>query len=297
MNAATKKGIESGSNCPADPRTTTTAAKRREGEDGGVCALTKEVAESLCRSNPDFERVVQHVKGEFNTNVRPILEKRKDIVLMLGQAINDYRQNAIQKQDICVAIKFFLTDEISEGLISGRDVERYCPEEWKRKTKPRREWEGEENDNLSFSYASARSPEATVGESKTYVRDDTAETNYEKKYAMVVNALAEANAQLQSVTADIKKREADIQLLKQERDELKGLLEKCSFKPASQYAEEPTILKKRLREQADLLRHFTVRTTMEVRGSTIPLLVEVMPASMRANVSLDEEKAKELGLQ
>lgn len=39
-----------------------------------------------------------------------------------------------------------LREEIANGLISRRDIERYCDDDWKKKTRPKKE-----NDKLSFS--------------------------------------------------------------------------------------------------------------------------------------------------
>jgi hypothetical protein len=53
-----------------------------------------------------------------------------------------------------------LRQEIAEGLISRRDIERYCPKEWKHKTKPKKE----ENDNLSFPQTERETiPQLLVG--------------------------------------------------------------------------------------------------------------------------------------
>jgi len=64
-----------------------------------------------------------------------------DLVIQLGNAIEKVVSNP---ESICEEIKTILHDEIREKLISSRDIERYCLDKWKKKTKPK-------NDNLSFS--------------------------------------------------------------------------------------------------------------------------------------------------
>jgi hypothetical protein len=46
-------------------------------------------------------------------------------------------------------IKNALRDEIAEGLISARDIERYYPGKWKKSTKPKA-GANTENDRLSI---------------------------------------------------------------------------------------------------------------------------------------------------
>jgi hypothetical protein len=92
-------------------------------------------------SNPhassDLEEVIVEVKEEF----RVFLTKRRDLVIKLGTA---YEKVVTDPASICEEIKNVLHDEISQKLISGRNIERYCPDKWKKKTKPK-------NDKMSFS--------------------------------------------------------------------------------------------------------------------------------------------------
>ena len=68
--------------------------------------------------------------------------KRRKLIQRLGYAFEGVVANP---ESICEEIKTTLRDEIAEKAISSRDIERYCPEKWKKKTKPQK------NDNLSFS--------------------------------------------------------------------------------------------------------------------------------------------------
>jgi hypothetical protein len=64
--------------------------------------------------------------------------------LKLGEA---FRNIVSDNESICEEIKNALRDEIRDGHISERDIERYCPDEWKKKTKPKKP----KNDKMSFS--------------------------------------------------------------------------------------------------------------------------------------------------
>lgn len=88
----------------------------------------------------ELDSVISSVKKEF-CNIKTALTKRKDHVIQLGNA---FEKVVSDPESICEEIKNVLHDEIREKLISSRDIERYCPDKWKKKTKPK-------NDKLSFS--------------------------------------------------------------------------------------------------------------------------------------------------
>jgi hypothetical protein len=67
--------------------------------------------------------------------------KRKDLIVKLGNEFEIFVANA---ESICEEIKIALHEEIADHTISSRDIERYCPDNWKKKTKPQKK------DNLSF---------------------------------------------------------------------------------------------------------------------------------------------------
>ena len=84
----------------------------------------------------ELDFVIAEVKKEFKV----LIGKKKDLIIKLGEAFE--RVVAIQ-ESICEEIKNALKDEIAEGDISARNIERYCPDKWKHKRKPK-------NDKLSF---------------------------------------------------------------------------------------------------------------------------------------------------
>ena len=85
------------------------------------------------------------ILGEVKQELRKIFAKRKDLIIRLG---NEFQKLVSDQESICEEIKNVLYEEIVKGVISTRDIERYCPDEWKKKTKPRSK---AKNDNLSFS--------------------------------------------------------------------------------------------------------------------------------------------------
>jgi hypothetical protein len=91
---------------------------------------------------------IKEVKQEF----RSLLVKRKDLITRLGKA---FEAAILNPKDVCEEIKNCLHQEIVDKIISARDIERYCPDRWKQKTKPK-------NDNLSFSKQSEQKPQLQI---------------------------------------------------------------------------------------------------------------------------------------
>jgi hypothetical protein len=88
-------------------------------------------------NSSSLDEIIQQVKEEFKS----ILVKRRELVLKLGNA---FEKVVVNPESICEEIKNVLRDEISEKVISSRNIEMYCPSKWKRKTIPK-------NENSSFS--------------------------------------------------------------------------------------------------------------------------------------------------
>jgi hypothetical protein len=91
-------------------------------------------------NSTELDIVIREVKDEF----RKMLLKRKEFVVKLGNA---FEKVVGDPESICEELKTVLREEIAVKLISARHIERYCPDKWKRKTKPRKP----KNDILSFS--------------------------------------------------------------------------------------------------------------------------------------------------
>jgi hypothetical protein len=102
-----------------------------------------------------LDSVIKKVKLEFREWK---LVKRRSLVIKLGQA---YENVVSDSKDVCEEVKNTLRDEIADRLISARDIERYCPDKWKKNTKPKAGAKNE-NDNLSFS----KKPQITVAKTE-----------------------------------------------------------------------------------------------------------------------------------
>lgn len=85
----------------------------------------------------DLDTIIEQVKQEFKN----LLIKRRELITRLGNAFESVVSNS---ESVCEEIKNSLQEEIADKIISARDIERYCPDKWKKKTKPK-------NDKLSFS--------------------------------------------------------------------------------------------------------------------------------------------------
>jgi hypothetical protein len=93
---------------------------------------------TLPLSEDDVESIVGFVKEKCKF----LLISPKMLIRTIGYAYARFLSNP---QDICTAIKRALAEEVTAKIISDRKIERLCPDEWKKKTKPKK------NDNMSFS--------------------------------------------------------------------------------------------------------------------------------------------------
>jgi hypothetical protein len=85
----------------------------------------------------DLDVEIREVREEF----RRQFTKCDELIKRLGNAI---KKAAIVKQrDICHEIKNILAEEIADQKLSVRTIDRCCPDQWKRITKPKK-------DKLSF---------------------------------------------------------------------------------------------------------------------------------------------------
>ncbi len=118
-------------------------------------------------SRSDLDRTIKEVKQEF----RNLLIKRKELIRRLGNAFESVVSNP---ESVCEEIKNCLQEEILDKVISPRDIERYCHDKWKKKTKPK-------NDKLSFSkHVEARRQQqiAATQEGKSVIVNETSSDTY-----------------------------------------------------------------------------------------------------------------------
>ena len=92
---------------------------------------------SELNNKSELDIAIKEVKQEL----KALILKRKDLIVKLG---NEFEKVTANPESICEEIKISLHEEIADHIISSRDIERYCPDKWKKKTKPQK------NDKLSF---------------------------------------------------------------------------------------------------------------------------------------------------
>jgi hypothetical protein len=81
----------------------------------------------------ELEAIIKDVKIQIRKHYAGIKEQIKRIGHVLKAS------KLIEENDICAEIKNALREEINEKIISSDTIERCCPHEWKRKTKPKKE--------------------------------------------------------------------------------------------------------------------------------------------------------------
>jgi hypothetical protein len=105
------------------------------------------------KNRSDLDTTIKEVKQEFRSHHQQLLVKRKDLIKRLGNAFESVISNP---KDVCEEIKNSLHEEIAEKVISKRDIERYCPDNWKKKKTKLK------NDNLSFSKQVEEKPQQQI---------------------------------------------------------------------------------------------------------------------------------------
>ena len=95
---------------------------------------------NINHDNLDIDSIIAKVKQEFKN----FFIQREQLIITLGKA---FERIVSKPESICREIKGTLREEIAQGLITTRAIELHCPDEWKKKTRPKKE----KNENLSIS--------------------------------------------------------------------------------------------------------------------------------------------------
>lgn len=114
------------------------------------------------KNRSDLDIIIEKIKREL----RNLLIKRKELITKLGNA---FERVVADPESVCEEIKNCLREEIRDKIISARDIERYCPDKWKKKTKPK-------NDNLSFSKQVEENPKQRIAptqDGKSFIANET----------------------------------------------------------------------------------------------------------------------------
>jgi hypothetical protein len=83
--------------------------------------------------DPQLEALIKDVKVKIRKSCGVIEEQ----IQRTGNFLKE--KKLVKERDICVEIKSYLKEEIEDQMISARTIDRCCPDEWKRKTKPKKE--------------------------------------------------------------------------------------------------------------------------------------------------------------
>lgn len=83
--------------------------------------------------NPELDTLIKDVKAQ----IRKFHGGIKEQIERAGNFLKE--KKLVKDRDICVEIKSNLKEEIEDQIISERTIDRCCPDEWKRKTKPKKE--------------------------------------------------------------------------------------------------------------------------------------------------------------
>lgn len=242
-----------------------------------------------------LEKVIAEVKKEFTC----MLVKRERLVKRLGQALEQVRTD---KTSICAEIKEILRDEIINKQISERDIERYCEEDWKQKTKPKKNDKmsiSEETDKMSAIVSQGNQVVTTsfeadpAEEAKKEVEDERKTTFLKDEYE-----LDRLRAQVKTLTQELVAKQDNNPLLselKQERNQLTeqvrqkdAELAKWQSSDAAKLTEKLDALQKQVNMLERVTSPFKAGTRVEVNGHMLVLLVEVDPRTKRIRAEVDE---------
>src|SRR5215469_18708233 len=88
------------------------------------------VAPKLSLTDENNRSVLNTTIKEVKKGFKKLITKRKELIIRLGNAFESvYASNP---ESVCKKIKNCLREEIAGGIISARDIERYCPDKWKK---------------------------------------------------------------------------------------------------------------------------------------------------------------------
>ena len=83
--------------------------------------------------NPELDTLIKDVKVQ----IRKFYGGIKEQIERTGNFLKE--KKLVKERDIYIEIKSYLEEEIQEHIISERTIDRCCPDEWRRKTKPKKE--------------------------------------------------------------------------------------------------------------------------------------------------------------
>ena len=228
--------------------------------------------------------------------LQQLLDRLADAIADTGKLIEQIRLQGDSDGLSWGQTRELIFDALRKRQLADRTIRKYLPVDLKFTTKarPAKSDSGiQPSSNLDPGTANDAVQTDALQKQATKIPDATLsnETAHESSTTQPQREVAQLDKQLAEKNAEIEIQKADIEQLKQKINELEQQLLKASFRPASEYVQSSDNNAKRECEHAKLLLPFTVKSEVDVKGTLVPIEVEVQPANKRVYVVLDLERA------
>jgi hypothetical protein len=249
----------------------------------------------------ELDAIIKDVK----IRIRKLFGGYKEQIERIGIVLKTKR--LIKEEDICTEIKNALREEIKEKIISSDTIERCCPDEWKRKTRPKDSIDPQ----LRISEDKNPQEQETVTNSNTNTNitseGQILQQEFEPDHSKIVDG---KEIEKEFIERD---RQEQKQIIKKQEEELKRLRplsevakeqeseEIQQFKTENKQQKEEI---RSLREELDKLKEergeevWTAIAILELRGNQVPLRITVNSRQKKIeHVEIDREKIKQASRQ
>jgi hypothetical protein len=249
----------------------------------------------------ELDAIIKEVKIQ----IRRLFGGYKEQIERIGNVLKV--EGLIKEEDICTEIKNALREEIKEKIISSDTIERCCPDEWKRKTKPKDSIDPQ----LRISEDKNPQEQETVTNTNTNITSEgqILQQEFEPDHSKIVEEKVKEKEK-ESFEND---RQEQKQIIKEQEEELKRL------RPLAEVAKEQECEEiqqltteneqqkeeiQSLREKLDKLKEeggeevWTAIGILELGGNQVPLKITVNTKQKKIeHVEIDREKIKQASRQ
>jgi hypothetical protein len=248
------------------------------------------------RKKSELDAIIKDVK----IRIRKLFGGYKEQIERIGNVLKV--KGLIKEEDICTEIKNALREEIKEKIISSDTIERCCPDEWKRKTRPKDSIDPQ----LRISEDKNPQEQETVTNSNTNITSggQILQQEFEPDHSKIVDGKEKEFVE--------RNRQEQKQIIKEQEEELKRLrpLSEVAKEQESEEIQQLTTENKKqkeeirsLREELDKLKEeggevWTAIAILELRGNQVPLRITVNSRQKKIeHVEIDREKIKQASRQ
>ncbi len=247
--------------------------------------------------NPELDVLVKDIKFQ----IRKIFGGTKEQIERIGNFLKE--KKLVKERDICIEIKSHLKEEIEEGLISERTIDRCCPEKWKRKTRPKAE-----ERQMSFFEGQKEPKHETVTNTNTNVTSAGQVLQQEFDPDESKKVEEHVKQQHENFIGNIK-RDQQEQIIKEQEEELKRLrpLAEVAKEQESEEIQQLTTENEQQKEEIQSLREkfdklkeeggeevWTAIGILELGGNQVPLRITVNGKQKKIeHVEIDRENIHE----